>query len=151
MVQKWPFFELSFLCNIGQENVFYDIVERKNNILGYKNKKFKKSKNWRFSKRVYPWFCLKHGHFSNFFFRQCKPGICLLRYSRTKKRPFSAIKTKSSKSQKIDGFTKGFTHGFVQNMAIFFNFFFRHYMPGKCLLRYSRMKKCLSRLNKEEV
>ena len=30
--------------NIGQENVFYDIVERKNAFLGYKNKKFKKSK-----------------------------------------------------------------------------------------------------------
>ena len=34
-----------YLGNIGQENVFYDIVERKNAFLGYKNKKFKKSKN----------------------------------------------------------------------------------------------------------
>ena len=34
-----------FLGNIGQENVFYDILERKNAFLGYKNKKFKKSKN----------------------------------------------------------------------------------------------------------
>ena len=34
-----------FLGNIGQENVFYDIPERKNAFLGYKNKKFKKSKN----------------------------------------------------------------------------------------------------------
>ena len=34
-----------FLGNIGQENVFYDILERKNALLGYKNKKFKKSKN----------------------------------------------------------------------------------------------------------
>ena len=32
-----------FLGNIGQENVFYDILERKNAFLGYKNKKFKKS------------------------------------------------------------------------------------------------------------
>ena len=31
--------------NIDQENVFYDILERKNAFLGYKNKKFKKSKN----------------------------------------------------------------------------------------------------------
>ena len=30
--------------NIGQENMFHDILERKNNVLGYK-KKFKKSKN----------------------------------------------------------------------------------------------------------
>ena len=29
-----------FLGNIDQENVFYDILERKNAFLGYKNKKF---------------------------------------------------------------------------------------------------------------
>ena len=38
-------FPTSFLGNIGQENVFYDILERNNTFLGYKNKKFKKSKN----------------------------------------------------------------------------------------------------------
>ena len=35
LVQKWPFFQLFFSRNIGQENVFYDIVERKNFSLGY--------------------------------------------------------------------------------------------------------------------
>ena len=35
-----------FFCrNIGQENVFYDIVKRKNAFLGYKNKKFNKLKS----------------------------------------------------------------------------------------------------------
>ena len=34
-----------FLGSIGQENVFHDILKRKNAFLGYKNKKFKKSKN----------------------------------------------------------------------------------------------------------
>ena len=43
--KKRPFFQLSFKGNIGQENVFYDILERKNASLGYKNKKFKKSKD----------------------------------------------------------------------------------------------------------
>ena len=61
-----PFF--FFLGNIGLENFFYDILERKNAILGYKNKKFKKSKNGHFSKGVNPWFWSKNGHFSNFFF-----------------------------------------------------------------------------------
>ena len=42
LVQKWPFFQLFFLGNIDQENVFYDILERKNAFLGYKNEKFKK-------------------------------------------------------------------------------------------------------------
>ena len=68
LVQKWPFFQLFFLGNIGRENVFYDILERKNAFLGYKNKKSKKSKNWQFSKGVNPWFSSKNGHFSNFFF-----------------------------------------------------------------------------------
>ena len=68
LVENWAFFQLFFLGSIGQENVFYDILERKNAFLGYKNKKFKKSKNWHFSKGVNPWFWCKYGHFSNFFF-----------------------------------------------------------------------------------
>ena len=55
-----------FLGNLGQENVFYDILEEKNALLDHKNQKFKKSNNWHFS----PWFWSKNGHFSNFFFRQ---------------------------------------------------------------------------------
>ena len=44
LVQEWPFFQVFFLCINGQENIFYDIPERKNASLGYKNKKFKTSK-----------------------------------------------------------------------------------------------------------
>ena len=36
---------LFFLGNIGQENVFNDILEPENAFLSSKNKKFKKSKN----------------------------------------------------------------------------------------------------------
>ena len=43
--KNWQFFQLFFLANIGQENVFCDILKRKNALLGYKNKKFKKSKS----------------------------------------------------------------------------------------------------------
>ena len=68
LVQKWPFFQVYFLGNIGQENVFYDIPARKSAVLGYKNKKFKKSNNWIFSEGVNPWFCSQNGHFSKFFF-----------------------------------------------------------------------------------
>ena len=67
LVHKWPFFQLFLLGNIGQENVFYDILERKNDFLGYKNKKFEKSKNWHFSKGVNPRFWSKNGHSSTFF------------------------------------------------------------------------------------
>ena len=38
------FFNFFLSGNIGQENVFYDILERKNAFLGYKNNKFIKSK-----------------------------------------------------------------------------------------------------------
>ena len=61
-------FGIFFLANIGQENVFYDILERKNAFLGYKNKTFKTSKNRHYSKGVNPWFWSKNGPFSNFFF-----------------------------------------------------------------------------------
>ena len=67
LVQKWPFFQLFFLGNISQGNVFYDILKRKNAFLDYKNKKFKKSKNWHFSKGVNPWFWSKNSHCSNLF------------------------------------------------------------------------------------
>ena len=48
--------------------MFYDILERRNAFLDYKNKKFKKSKNWDFFKGVSPWFWSKICNFSRFFF-----------------------------------------------------------------------------------
>ena len=66
--KKSHFFNLFSLGNIGHENDFYDIPERKNAFLGYKNNKLKRSKNCHFSKEVNPWFLAKNGHFFNFFF-----------------------------------------------------------------------------------
>ena len=91
LVRKWPFFEIFFLGNIEKETVFYDILERKNSFLGYKNKKFQKNR-------------------------------------------------------KIDIYPKGLTHGFGAKMDIFPTCFFRQYRTGKCLLRYSKTKKRISRL-----
>ena len=47
VVQNLPFFEIFFLGNIEQQTVFYDILEQKSSVQGYKRKKFKnfKSKN----------------------------------------------------------------------------------------------------------
>ena len=67
LVQKWQFFQLFFLGNIGQENLFYDIVERKNAVLGYKNKKIKKSKNDIFGKGLTHAFGPKISIFPTFF------------------------------------------------------------------------------------
>ena len=44
LVQKWPFIGLLFLGKIGQKNVYYDIVERKNAFLGYKKRSLKSLK-----------------------------------------------------------------------------------------------------------
>ena len=42
-------FPTLFVGNKSLENVFYDILKRKNAFLGYKNQKFKKSKSWHIS------------------------------------------------------------------------------------------------------
>ena len=51
LVQNCPFFQLSFLANIGQQNVFYDILEGKNAFLGYKKQEVQKIKKLRFFQR----------------------------------------------------------------------------------------------------
>ena len=89
--------------------MFYDILERKNAFLGYKNKNLKKPKNWHFSKGVNPWFWSKNGHFSNF--------------------AFSGKKAQSNVfydilEQKNGIFPKGLTHGFGPKMAILPTSFF---------------------------
>ena len=63
LVKNWPFFHLFCKGNIGQENVFYNILQRKNVFLSNKNKKFKKSKKLSFFQR----FWSKIGHFPKFF------------------------------------------------------------------------------------
>ena len=133
LVQKWRFFQVFFLGSIGLENVFYDILEPKNTFLGYKNTKSKKSKNLHFSKPVNPWFWCKNCFFSNIFFKQHKTGKQSFTIFQNEKTPFQSIKSRSSKSLKIDIFPKGLTHGFGQKMAIFPTFFVMQYRPGKCL------------------
>ena len=124
LVQKWPFFQLFFLGNIGSENLFYVILERKNAFLGYKNKTFKNSKNWHFSKGVNRCFWSKHGHFPTFFFRQYRPGKCLLQYSKAKKKVFLGYKNKKFKKSKCWHFSKGVNPWFWSKNDHFSNFCF---------------------------
>ena len=67
LVQKCPFFQPFFLRNIDYEKVFYDILERENAFLGYKNKKFKKSKISHFPKGLAHCFGPKMVIFPTFF------------------------------------------------------------------------------------
>ena len=135
-----------FLASIEQENVFYNILKRKNAFLGYKNKKFKKSKNWHFFEGVNQWFCSKNGHFWKFFFRQFRLGKCISWYSRTKN-GLLGYKNKKFKNSKNWHFSRGVNPWFWSKKGRLSNFvFFREYRLGKCLLWYSRTKKRLSRL-----
>ena len=148
LVQKWPFFQLFFLGNIDQENVFYDILERKNVFLSYKNKKSKKSKIWHFSKGVVnPWFLSKNGHFSNFIFLGNIGQENVFYDILQRKNTFLGYKNMKSKKSKNWHFSKGVNPWFWSKNNHFSNFFFfRQYRQGKCLLWYSTTKKHLSRL-----
>ena len=68
LVQKWSFFQVSFLCNIGQQNVFYDILERKNAFKAIKARTSKSPKIPIFQKGLTHAFWSKNGHFSDCFF-----------------------------------------------------------------------------------
>ena len=143
LVQKWPFIQLFFLGNVGQEMFFYDIVNEKTPFYAIKKRSSKGRKINIFPKGLAHDFGPKMAMFPTFFFRQCRPGKYLLRYSRTKRR-LSRLwkqevqkvekltvwkqenkKTRSSKSRKIDIFPKGLTHGFGPKIAVYRTFFFK--------------------------
>ena len=123
LVKNWPFFQHFFKHNIAQINVFYDILERKNAFLGYKNKKFKKSKNWHFSKGVNPWFWSKNGHFSNFCFSGNIGQENVFYDILERKNAFLGYKNKKFKKWKNCHCSNGLVHGFGQKLAIFPSFF----------------------------
>ena len=113
------FFNFSFLGNIGQENVFQDILKRKNAFLGYKNNKFRKSKNCHFFKEVDPWFWSKNDHFSNFFFFG-KIGHENVFYDIVeRKNAFLGDKNKKFKKSNNCIILKGLIHGFWTKMTFF--------------------------------
>ena len=154
LVQKGPFFQIFiFSGNIGQQNVFYDILERKNALTIFQNKKTpfqagttRSSKSRKidiFPKGLTRGFGSKTAIFTSFFsdnmgqenvFYDILEQKNALTIFQNKKTPFLAGTTRSSKSQKIDIFPKGLTHGFGSKMPIFPIFLFRQYRPGKCLL-----------------
>ena len=140
------FSKFFFLRNIGQENVFHVILEQRNAFLGYKNKKFKMSKNWHFSKGVNPWFLSKNGHFSKFSFLRNIGQENVFHVILEPRNAFLGYKTKKFKKSKNWHFSKGLNPWFWYENGHFSNFFFRQYRLGKCLLRYSGTRKRLSSL-----
>ena len=136
------FGNLFILGNVGQENVFYNILERENSFLDYKNKNFKKSKNWHFSKGVNPWFWSKNGHFGNLFILGNVGQENVFYNILERENAFLGYKNKKLKKSKNWHISKGF----CPKLAIFSIFFFWQYRLGKSLLRYSTTIKRLSTL-----
>ena len=85
--QKMPVFFMSFFQAMQARTMCFKIFQKKKGCRAYKNNRFKKSKKCDLSKGVNPWFWSKNCHFSlSFFFRQYRPGKCVLQSSRKKKR-----------------------------------------------------------------
>ena len=124
LVQKWPFSKLFFLGNTSQDNVFYNILQLKNFFLGYENKKFKKSKNWHFSKGVNPSFWSKNGHFSKLFFLGNIGKENVFYDILQQKIFFLGYKSKKLKKSKNCLFSKGVNPWFWCKNGHFPNFFF---------------------------
>ena len=116
-----------------------------------KTRSSKKSKNGLFSKGVSPWFWSKIGNFSIFCFNLIQTRKMCFTILQNVKTPFQAIKTRSSKSEKIAIFPKGLVHGFGQKLSFFPNFFLRQYRRGNCVLRCSRTKKRRFRLRNKNL
>ena len=127
--KKGRFFNFLFWGNIRQEHVFYDILERINAFLAYKKKKFKKSKNWLFSKGVNPLFWCKNGNFSNFFLGN--RGQENFFYNIVEqKNAFLGCKNKKMKKSKNWHFSKGVNAWFWSKNDHFTTFFVKQYWPG---------------------
>ena len=80
--------------------------------------------------------------FFKLFFTQLRPGKCFFfLIFQNEKKLFQAIKTRRSKSRKIDIFKKGLTHGFGPKMAIFLTFFFQPIQARKISFMIFQNKK----------
>ena len=121
LVQKWPFSQVFFLGTLGQENVFYDILERENPFLAYKMKKLK---NWHFCKGVNPWFWSKNGYFSNFLFLGNLGQGNVFYDILGRKNAFLGYKNNKLKKSKNWHFCKGVNPWFWTKNGHFSKFFF---------------------------
>ena len=125
LVQKWFFFQLFFVQAIQARKIYFTIFYiEKTPFWGIKTKSSKSRKTDIFPKGLtYGQFWSKNCRFSNFYFL-FKIGQENVFYEiQEQKTPFQAIKTRNSKSRKIDIFPRGLAHGFAPKMAVFPRFF----------------------------
>ena len=96
-----------FLGNIGDENVFYNILEGKKPFSAIKTRFSKRKKKEDFSKGVNPWFWCKNWTYFDLFFLSNigKKNVCYDILER--KNPFLGNKKKFKKSKKLKFFESG--------------------------------------------
>ena len=116
---KMAIFPIFFQTLLGRKMSFTICKNEKTPFQAVKKKKFKKSKKAIFSKELAHGFGLKMAIFPTFFLQAIQARKMSFMIFQNLKSRFQAIKTRSSKSQKMAIFPKGLTLGFGLKMAIF--------------------------------
>ena len=125
LVKNWPFSHFLILVLLGRENVFCDILEPKNAILGYNYKNFKKPKKLGFFQRGRSMVLVKNWPFFHFYILGLISQENLFYNILDKKNAFLSYKKQEvQKFKKIAIFSNGLAHGFSLLLAIFPFFFF---------------------------
>ena len=100
LVKKWLFFETFFLGNIGQENVFFDILEQKKPFQAKETRSSKIRKIDIFPKGLNHGFGPKIAIFQKFFFLGNIGKENVFHYILEEKKAFLAYKKKKLKKSK---------------------------------------------------
>ena len=124
LVQKWAFFQLFLFRQYTIEKCPLGYSRTKKRLSRLKKQKFKKSKNWHFSKGVNPWLWSKDGHFSNFFFLGNIDQENAFYDILERKNAFLGHKNNNFKKSKSWHFSKGVNPWFRSKNDHFSNLFF---------------------------
>ena len=113
-----------FLAIQGRKISFTILNNEKTPFQAIKTRSLKSRKIDIFPKGLTHGFGLKMAIFTTVFFQAIKARKMSFTIFQNENTLFQAIKTRSSKSRKIDIFPKGLSHGFGSKMVIFPPFFF---------------------------
>ena len=161
----------NFLCKIGQENVFDNILERKKAFLDSKiikisqqnlfdvivesqkafldnkKQKFQKVEKSGFFQRGQSMVLVKNLKFSMLLFlARSTTKMCLTLFQKDKKRFYTIKNRKLRKSKNQDFSQGGQSMVLVKNLNFFSFFYCRLNRPGKCFCCYSRKERGVFRL-----
>ena len=131
LVKKWPFFQSFFFKQFQSGKCLLRYSRTSKRLSRFLKKRSSNSRKMDiFFKGVNPCFWSKNGHFSNFFFSAIQARKMSFTIFQIEKTRFQAIKTKCSKSHKIDIFQRGLPMLLVQRWP-FFQLFFQAILVRK--------------------